>query len=241
MAFHSGPESLTQHELMVSVLYGAGGVDPRTRVAPSYCGRIADVFFPCHDVIVEVKSLTTDRAASPEVSEAVSQMFVESTHLGAPVIFGSKAFRLHELPPVIAKNTLRIAGHRVLDEAKSANRQIKATKEALARPNALGVLALITPPFRLDRRSIISVVGDAMRDNRCKAIDVLLLVETPLSAPVPYRSCGNSFLSLHRRPKGIREIPIDLTEAIGTSWADLTHQQAGHAEEENYHLFGATS
>src|SRR3546814_1033694 len=67
----------------------------------------------------------------------------------------------------------------------------------------MGLLALITPPFRLDRHSIVALVGDAMRDNRCRSIDQLFLVETPLAAPEPYRRWANSFMSLHSRPEEI--------------------------------------
>src|SRR3546814_4628398 len=76
--------------------------------------------------------------------------------MGAPVIFGTVTVKLHDLPPAIAMNTLRIAGKRVLAEAKAANAQLKATKAALGRPEAMGLLALITPPFRLDRHSIVA-------------------------------------------------------------------------------------
>ncbi len=100
-------------------------------------------------------------------------MFSRHTHMGAPVIFGTATVNLHELPPAIAINTLRIAGKRVLTEAKAANAQLKATKAALGRPEATGLLALITPAFRLDRHSVVALVGDAMRDNRCRSIDQL--------------------------------------------------------------------
>jgi len=232
---------MNQHDLMVSVLTAAGGEPIEDHAAPSYTGKIADILFPAADVIVEVKSLTTDRAASSETSNAVGEMFSRHTHLGAPVIFGTVTVNLHELPPAIAMNTLRIAGKRVLSEAKAANAQLKATKVALGRPEAMGLLALITPPFRLDRRSIVALVGDAMRDNRCRSIDQLLLVETPLAAPEPYRRGGNSFISFHSRPDGERHLPQHLVEALGRAWGKITGQPAGHADEEDYHRFGATS
>src|SRR3546814_16795120 len=77
-------------------------------------------------------------------------MFLRHTHMGAPVIFGTVTVKLHDLPPAIAMNTLRIAGKRVLAEAKAAKAQLKATKAALGRPEAMGLLALIPPPSRLD-------------------------------------------------------------------------------------------
>lgn len=232
---------MTQHDLMVSVLTAAGGEPIERHTAPGYTGKIADILFPADNVIVEVKSLTTDRAASDETSEAIGEMFVRHAHMGAPVIFGTVTVNLHDLPPAVAMNTLRIAGKRVLAEAKAANAQLKATKTALARPDAMGLLTLITPPFRLDRHSMVALVGDAMRDNRCRSIDQLFLVETPLEAPEPHRRWGNSFMSLHSRPNGDRILPQHLAEAIGRAWGKVTGQPASRANEEDYHRFGATS
>ncbi|MET3469516.1 hypothetical protein ABIC78_000018 [Novosphingobium sp. 1529] len=240
-AREEGEGRMNQHNLMVSVLTAAGGEPIESHAAPGYTGKIADILSPADNVIVEVKSLTTDRAASDETSEAVGEMFSRHTHMGAPVIFGTVTVKLHDLPYAIAMNTLRIAGKRVLAEAKAANTQLKATKAALGRPEAMGLLALITPPFRLDRHSIVALVGDAMRDNRCRSIDQLFLVETPLAAPEPYRRRGNSFMSLHSRPDADRILPQHLAEAIGRAWGKITGQSAGRGNEEDYHRFGATS
>ena len=80
---------MNQHDLMVSVLAAAGGEPIESHTRPGYTGKIADTLFPADDVIVEVKSLTTNRAASDETSEAVGEMFLRHTHMGAPVIFGT--------------------------------------------------------------------------------------------------------------------------------------------------------
>lgn len=230
---------MTQHDLLASVLRAAGGEDVETFAPAGYGGKIADIFFSAANVIVEIKSLTTDRAASPETADAVGGMFMRHVHLGAPVIFGEVRVSLHDLPKPIAANTLRIAGKRVLAEAKNANKQIKATKVLLGRPDALGVLALITPPFKLDRHSIIWLVGDAMRDDRCKSIDELLLIETPLGSPDGGR--GNSFLSRHTRDGGSRAMSLGLVQAIGDAWGAVTGQPNGQADEEEYERLGATS
>ena len=63
--------------------------------------------------------------------------------------------KLHDLDPRVAANTLRIVGQGVRNATKSANDQIKKTKAALDRPNAFGVVVLITPPFKLDRNSLV--------------------------------------------------------------------------------------
>lgn len=230
---------MNQHDLLVAVLRAAGGEDPAGLAPAGYRGKIADILFRDANVVVEVKSLTTDRAASPETSDAVGEMFRQHVHLGAPVIFGTVSVSLHDIPLPIAANTLRIGGKRVLDEAKAANRQIKATKTLLGRPDALGVLAIITPPFKLDRHSIIWLMGDAMRGGRCSGIDELLLVETRLGSPGGGE--GNSFLSRHTREGGDRVMSLDLVQAIGTAWGEVTGQPGGQADEGDYQRLGATS
>lgn len=232
---------MDQHELMIRVLVAAGGTPIESLVAPGYTGKIADIFFARDDVIVEVKSITTDRAASDEVAGAVGEMFATHAHLGAPIIFGTMTVSPHDLPHPIAANMMRIVGKRVLAEAKNANAQIKATKTMLGRPHAIGVLALITPPFRLDRRSIVWCMGDAMREGRNSGVDELLLVETPLHAPRALHRDGNSFLSRHTRPEGGKAMPERLAQEIGQAWGKVTRQPRGEAEEEIYHRLGATS
>ena len=64
---------MNQPDLMVSVLTAAGGEPVESHMRPGYTGKIADILFPADDVIIEVKSLTTDRAASGETSESVGE------------------------------------------------------------------------------------------------------------------------------------------------------------------------
>lgn len=224
---------------MVRVLIDAGGGAAESAVPSGYKGRVADVLFAEDDVIVEVKSLTTDRANDPGVGQAVGEMFAKSMHLGAPVIFGTVGVNLHDLDPRVAANTLRIVGRRVQDVTKSANDQIKKTKVALDRPNAFGVVALITPPFKLDRKSIVWTMGDVMRDGRCSGIDLVFLVETPMATPEPEPHRPNSFLSMHSR--GERGLPIHLVEAIYQAWGCVTGQHGMRADDEDFHKYGATS
>lgn len=230
---------MNQHDLMVRVLIEAGGQAVESVVPSGYKGRVADVLFAEDNVIVEVKSITTDRANDPQVGQAVGEMFAKSTHLGAPVIFGTVAVNLHDLDPRVAANTLRIIGRRVQDVTKTANDQLKKTKLALNRPGAIGVVALITPPFKLDRKSIAWTMGDVMRDGRCSGIDLVFLVETPVAASKPETNIGNSFLSMYSRAD--RCLPDHLVEAINQAWGRVTGQFGVRADDEDFHKYGATS
>jgi hypothetical protein len=230
---------MTQHELVVDVLMGAGGQPPEAFLPPRYAGRKADVIFPDEDIIVEVKSLTMDRAADPKVSGAVGEMFARSTNLGAPVVFGRMQIGLHDLPPKVAANTLRIIGQRVLSEVRAANSQIKATKVALERPHAKGVLALVTPPFKLDRRSVAWLIRDALREGRNSSVNVIFLVETSLAAPPGTHGRRDSFMNFYSRDGD--EMPRHLGEAIYQAWGRVTGQVGRLADEEDFRKLGATS
>ncbi|MDO8295838.1 MAG: hypothetical protein Q7T19_05280 [Caulobacter sp.] len=235
---------MTQHDLLVRVLEGAGGSPLEAVLPPSYKGKLADILFASDNIIVEVKSLTTDRAGAPATAKAVSEMLAKNHELGAPIIFGTVPINVRDLPPPVATNAMRILGRRVQTEARAANRQIKATKAALDRPDALGVIALVTPPFKLDRQSIAWAMGDAMRADQCSGIDLLFLVETPLAAPPPAKREGNSFLSLHSRPdhsRSERALPRELVEAINLSWGRVTGQAGRSLDADYFRAFGATS
>lgn len=211
-----------QHTLLEKVLREAGAQSIAPLASAGYTGKIADMIFAEDDVIVEIKSLTTDRAADPAVGTAVGEMFARGTHLGAPVIFGTVTIGLHDLPVKVAANTLRIIGRRIQTETKAANKQLKASKVVLGRQKALGLVALITPPFKLDQDSIAWLVGDVLREGRCSSIDAVLLVETPLAGPSDPAANGKSFLTLH--PRGDRVVPPHLVEEIYQAWGRVTGQ-----------------
>lgn len=228
-----------QHDLMVSVLEAAGGQPIETLAPAGYEGPIADVLFADEDVIVEVKSLTTDRTRDERVMAEVKAMLAANRHLGAPDPETTVRFGLHDVPSVIAEKTLRIVGRRVQAEVKNANKQIKATKAMLGRPNALGVLAIITPPFGLDRLSVVWLAGDRFRTGDYKSVNVLFLVETPLASPAESGPLKNSFLSTHSRDG--QTLPRPILEAIFKAWGEVTEQPGRDADSDDFPKFGATS
>lgn len=229
----------TQHDLMVRVLQAAGGQAIETLVPADYTGSIADILFAEDDVIVEVKSLTTDRTRDEGAIAEVKAILAENRHLGAPDPETTVSFGLHDIPQVIAENVLRIVGRRVQNEVKNANKQIKATKGVLGRPEALGVLAIITQPFGLDRLSVIWLTGDRFRTRNYRSVNVVLLVETPLKSPAEAGLLKNSFLSAHSRDG--RELPQRILEAIFKAWGEVTGQKGRDADHGDFPRFGATS
>lgn len=228
-----------QHELMTRVLCHAGGRSVEDLLPQGYQGKKADVAFPDDNVIVEVKSIATDRANDPQTADALGLMFSQNTAKGAPVIFGQVSVRLHDLPREIAESALRIVGKRVQREAAEANRQIKASKAALGLDSAYGLLVFVTPPYKLDRHSIIWLFGDAIRGGTCRSVNGIMIVETPLVAPAGMSQTGNSFLSFHSRDA--RVLSLDLRERIGRAWGGVTGQMMHRADEEEFGRLGATA
>jgi hypothetical protein len=229
----------TQHDLMVRVLEAAGGQAIESLVPAGYTGSIADILFAEDDVIVEVKSLTTDRAKDEGAIAEVKALLAENRHLGAPDPETTVSFGLRDIPQVIAEKVLRIVGRRVQNEVKSANKQIKATKAVLGRPEALGVLAIITQPFGLDRLSVIWLTGDRFRTGNYRSVNLVFLVETPLKSPAEAGPLKNSFLSAHSRDG--RELPQLVLEAIFKAWGEVTGQEGRDADSDDFTKFGATS
>ena len=228
-----------QHDLMVRVLRAAGGQRIETLSPAGYEGSIADILFADEDVIVEVKSLTTDRTKDERVIAEVKAMLAANRHLGAPDPETTVSFGLHDIPQVVAEKVLRIVGRRVQTEVKHANKQIRATKAMLGRPDALGVLAIVTPPFGLDRLSVVWLTGDRFRTGDYKSVNVLFLVETPLASPAEGGPLRNSFLSPHSRDG--RELPRPILDSIFKAWGEVTEQEGRDADSDDFPRFGATS
>ena len=224
---------------MVRVLERAGGRPIEAFVPSDYDGSIADILFADEDVIVEVKSLTTDRAKDASVIAEVKAMLAANRHLGAPDPETTVSFGLHDVPPIIAAKVLRIVGKRVQAEVKNANKQIRATKVMLDRPDALGVLAIVTQPFTLDRMSVVWLTGDQFRNGSFSNVNLVLLVETPLASPAEAGAHRNSFLSPHSRDGS--QLPRLLLDAIFKAWGEVTGQEGHDADSDDFHKFGATS
>jgi len=228
-----------QHELMVEVLRCAGGDAVEDHLPSGYGGKKADIVFPDADIVVEVKSIATDRAASPEVADAIVMMFQKNVSEGAPIIFGEVTIGMHDLPVPIAHKALRIMGKRVQREAAEANKQIKATAAALGMPNPSGLLVFITPPFRLDRETIVWLFGDAVKGGTCRSVDGLLVVESLAGTEGDDPLQSNSFISFHSRDG--RECPMVVREAIGAAWGTVTGQRMNRADAGAFGVLGARS
>jgi len=231
--------ALDQHEFIERVLRAAGGVPAESAVPLGYAGKRADILFEPENLIVEIKSLTSDRRNDPGVMTKLGDVFVENAELGGPISFGDVTIRLHDLPPLLAERLLRVVGKRVRTEVASAAKQIQATREVLNRPNAFGLVVFISPPERIGHASIGWLINDVVSrsDNR-HGLDGALVVETSIGLGIEYAAARDSFSvfsSISERP-----LPHGFDVAIAEAWQRVTGQPARPAERELFTMLGAS-
>ena len=208
-----------QHDLMVSVLRQAGGMDANGLAPEGYSGKIADVIFKTDRLIVEVKSITADRRKSYAVQERLGAMIHDgAAKYGGPVLFGTANIRIDQLPEPLATRALREIGERVLKEVRAANKQITATAKALGWTEYWGVVAFIAPPDIMPRDMLGWLVHNAVKDGDHPAVNCLMIGSTPLrSGP---NEDGDSYISFHGRDG--YELGLAVRQKIGMAWA-FTH------------------
>ena len=111
------------HDLMCQTLRAAGGVDCESLLPQEQGKKIADVWFADEQVMVEVKSLGTDRNKTDSVRRRTSEILskhapwavpkTKDTHFSVP---------MQSLPPATREKLLMHLGDRIKKEAIEANR-----------------------------------------------------------------------------------------------------------------------
>jgi hypothetical protein len=111
---------------------------------------------------------------------------------------------------------LRIVGRGVQKAVNEANRQIKATRDALGRPDAKGCITIISPPHELSPESMAWLIKDALRGGRNSAINSALIAQSPLLAPFGTFPDHSSYVVL-RGVAGVY-VPKHITKKISRKW-----------------------
>ncbi|QNM83336.1 hypothetical protein H8M03_03035 [Sphingomonas sabuli] len=213
-----------QHDLMVAALRQAGGIDADTIVAGP--GKVADVLFPNERLIVEVKSLTSNRAASSAVKQKLGQILIEH---GKMIVFGEVSVPLDKVEPRAAGRMLREIGDRLRKEVRASAKQIEATAEALGWEDAIGVFAVVAPPSIMRRDLVRWIANDMLADDRYPIIKAMILASTPFLEGGKAQG-GDSFLTFHARSGGV--ISDGLKRRIGRGWATLQGQPWKEIDED---------
>lgn len=188
--------------------------------------RMADSVFLTHELIVEVKSLTTDRKNEDESRRKYTKIINKWAERGVTER-RDKAWRakLGDFPKPVQHELLNYMGNRVRKVLASSNRQISATSRRLGLPTPIGLVILVTPKhFSLDTNALTIISQQEMLQSSLSAINAVLIFEAPSAGYLP------GPLDLMAQPVSIpgRLLPSkDVMEAIVLSWYWIIEQVTG--------------
>lgn len=211
------------HDEICAALVKAGGISCDSILSKS--ATKADVFFPDHRTIVEVKTITTDRNKTDSVVKRAGEITHKHAATGGPVLFGSKKLNLAGLPRRLANDLLMNLGGRVRKEIVAANNQIKATAEALG-VDPRGLLLLAVPAqFSTHEGVLLTVAGRVLKPGLFRGIDALIIMSAETDG---YRS--RRPLTFAYSPRATSRVPEELRDEIADAWfKHLSSKNGGQA------------
>lgn len=211
------------HDQICAALEKAGGTNCDALIADPNAVR-ADVYFPDAGVVVEVKSLTSDRNKTQSVRQRAGLILHESAAKeGGPVFFGDVTVPLSSLPRNTAEKLLMNLGQRVAKEIRSANKQIKATAQVLDK-RAVGLIVFGVPAhFDTHVGVIMAAAARVLKPHKHQAIHGIMVIGVPVSGYAPKHPPTLSF-----HPRSFSKIPSALSRVIFREW--IAHLQAVDGE-----------
>lgn len=217
------------HDELCEALFSAGADRPEALLPKGYNDQKADAIFSDRRVIVEVKSLCTDRVEAAEVEGIVNEIFAEWTRNGGPVPFGTVNFDVAAMPDQYARKLISFYGNRVRRELGKASGQIRDTISALGwseRP--FGIVAFITPSsFRTHAGVIGRTAWDLLkRPDQAPYVDAIMTFAVPVE---DHGSNNSREMLVVPQPRGDASIPDGLASHIADTWAlHYTTQVGSH-------------
>lgn len=167
------------HDLMCASLCRAGG-SLCEQLIPEHSGRVADIAFPDDQIVIEVKSITTDRGNDRAVQIRAGEILNEWAAKGmAPVLFGKKKVWLPDLQWDVAQDLLKTVGKRVRREVAHANAQVRSTASALGFAEPRGLCIFVTPGnFAIGAKELREIVAHAVKPGEYRSLNAFLFVES---------------------------------------------------------------
>jgi len=204
-----------------------------------YAGKRADILFETDNLIVEIKSLTSDRRNDPQVATKLGEVFLQNANLGGPIPFGEMTVRLHDLPTSLAERSLRVVGKRVRAEVAFAAKQVQATRDVLQIPDAFGLVVFVSPPDGIGHASMAWLINDVVgKTEDHHGLDGALVIETSLGLATELASASNSF-SAFSSISG-RTLPDGFGERVAEAWECATGQRTCPTVREMFTALGAS-
>ena len=222
-----------QHQLVEAVLQKSGGQEIDDLLPERYKGKKADIVFSGDNVIVEIKSLTSERSTDDSVAEKLGSVLEKGAAYGAPIVFGEMTINVNDLPRTVAERAVRVIGARARKEVMNAARQIEQTRAILAMPDAYGLIVFISPPHVIGQQTLRWLVHNCLQQRGDFAgLDGALLIQTPLCFGGQAMTFGDTFSSLWSISG--RPFPDGLGDAIGEAWVAVTSQAPKSGEYEDF-------
>ncbi|GGB87937.1 hypothetical protein GCM10011494_02850 [Novosphingobium endophyticum] len=167
------------HDLMCTSLCRAGG-RPCEQLISGHSGRVADIAFPDDQIVIEVKSITTDRGNDRAVQIRAGEILNEWAAKGAaPVLFGRKKVWLPDLQWDVARDLLKNLGNRVRREVAHANAQVRSTATALGFDQPRGLCVFVTPGnFAVGAKELREIVAHSVKPGEYRSLNAFLFVES---------------------------------------------------------------
>jgi hypothetical protein len=194
-------------------------------VAPSF--ENADYYFDGEAVVAELKSLQKDFLTSEETEQRMQLLvnkWVEERKI--PPAYGEPVIRTAQLPKACAEELLdvfRIPLERVV---RKAERQMVATKSALKRPDAIGLLCLANDGnFALDPETTVYLLNRCL-ENAFPAIENALLFSANLITNIK-GGPEDAFLFAGIHFPGRRQIPEALWQKLQRAWHAVLERTFG--------------
>ena len=151
----------------------------RTMLQPVDGVKIADVAFPNDQLVIEVKTLASDRNKIESVrrkARSILDKWAASGHI--PPMPGDVSVDLGELPFEVADDLLRNIGNRIATELTNANRQIKQTVERLGYSQPVGLVIMITPWHFASHIGVIgAIAARSLKGTNRRGIKGVLAIE----------------------------------------------------------------
>ena len=167
------------HDLMCKALVRAGGVLCEEMLKPVDGVKIADVAFLNDQLVIEVKTLASDRNKLESVrkkARSILDKWAASGHI--PHMPGAVSVNLGDLPAEVAEDLLRNVGNRIATELTNANRQIKQTMERLGYSHPVGLVIIITPWHFASHVGVIgAIAGRNLKGTNRRGINGVLAIE----------------------------------------------------------------
>jgi len=216
------------HDEMCAALESIGGIPPEHIRADADGSRKCDIVFLNRNVLVEVKTLTSDRGTIQSVKEKNGRLLHKWAVRGrAPIAFGTVNIKLAELEKPVAEDILMNVGQRVRDDLTSADKQISATKRHLGLDDVHGLIIFVVPAhFRTNNGLIYTVATRHLERRPCAAIDTVMIipaiVEEGFGAAFP-----RELAMTHHAANAEKRLDEDFAFTIMRGWGRHFSQREG--------------